>query len=102
MESVQPGTTHTPTASPTAPSEPDNVLESFHDVTASSLTPHGIQFDVKNIGGQNLFVTDFKLHLAGTGMKSVEVWMRTGSHHGVTGNCKNYNVSPRLCIQKLV
>lgn len=91
MESVQPGTTHTPTASPTAPSEPDNVLESFHDVTASSLTPHGIQFDVKNIGGQNLFVTDFKLHLAGTGMKSVEVWMRTGSHHGVTGNCKNYN-----------
>ena len=93
MESVQTGTTHTPTASPTSPSEPDNKLESFHDVTASYLTPHGIQFDVKNIGQLNLFVTDFQFHLEGKGTKSVEVWMRNGSHHGVTGNCKNYNVS---------
>lgn len=92
LESVQHGTTHTPTASPTAPSDPGNDLVSFHDVTSSSLKPHGIQFDVKNIHpDDNLFVTEFKLYLAGTGTKSVEVWMRTGSHDGATGRCKNYN-----------
>jgi len=89
METMQAGSTQSPTPSPTVSSTPD-IIET--KITSSSADEfNGLQFDVKNLHADDVIINKFSVRFSSSGTKHVEVWYREGSHQGSSSGCDHWN-----------
>lgn len=91
LETARPGSTHQPTAAPTALYGSSVSLES--PIQPLSLDEvKGLQFDVVNDSTEAAIVSQIDVRFAAAGSHHVEVWMREGSHQGSSSSgCNNHN-----------
>lgn len=91
FETMQAGTTVAPTASPTEPTTPGQIESPF--TGNSNMTIHGLQFDVENLGTDDIIVKKLSVVMAESGTHHLEVWFRDGSHKDEDSGtgCNNWN-----------
>jgi len=90
LETMKPGTNSAaPTPSPTEPFTHGTIE---NPRTGNSLEEvNGLQFDVKNLGEEDVIINKFSFLMASTGTHPIEVWYRDGSHRGNISGCDNHN-----------
>lgn len=89
LESMQPGSTSSPTQAPTMPTTSDSIKSSFSGANSTQ----GLQFEVENLlQTEDIIVTNFNILFTQAGNHHVEVWHRNGSYKGSSSStCKNWN-----------
>jgi hypothetical protein len=88
LETMRPGSTQSPTAAPTQPYTPGSITT---DITSPTTSFKGIQFDIENLGQEDLIVNSFSVLFGSAGSKHVEIWYREGSHSETTSGCDGWN-----------
>mmetsp|Transcript_23841 Transcript_23841/g.51509 ORF Transcript_23841/g.51509 Transcript_23841/m.51509 type:complete len:1410 (+) Transcript_23841:159-4388(+) len=91
METMQPGSTQAPSMAPTEPFSPGIITSPITGLTEDLREFYGVQFDVDNLGAEDVIINSFNVHIASPGTKNVEVWYRDGSHEGSFAGCNNAN-----------
>lgn len=88
LETIKSGTeSHSPTMAPTESTIPGTISTGGH--VASTGLVNGVQFDVHNLGSDDIIVNKLGIPLSGSG--KVDVWMKDGTHTGSSGSCENQN-----------
>ena len=89
LESMQPGSTPSPTQAPTNPTTSGSIESSFSGRNSTQ----GLQFEVENLlQTEDIIVTNFNILFTQAGNHHVEVWHRNGSYKGSSSStCKNWN-----------
>ena len=88
FQTMQPGSTQSPTAAPTTSTTP-GAIESPISVDSTDEV-NGLQFEVENTGLNDVIVTKFSFVMAETGTHNIEVWYRNGSYKGSGSGCDNW------------
>ena len=89
LETVQPGTgSHSPTMTPTQSTTPGDIERTDVALLDSS---NGVQFDIENLGAEDIIVNKIGIPIDASGYQHIDVWYREGSHVGSSSNCDNWN-----------
>lgn len=89
LETMRPGSTESPTMAPTMPYTPGLIESPISGAATASF--NGLQFDVDNMGAEDVIVNKLSVVFSASGTKAIEVWYRSGSHKGTTSGCDNWN-----------
>jgi hypothetical protein len=88
LETLQPGSTESPTAAPTEPYT-SGTIESVNSGTPESF--NGVQFSIRNLGSEDIIINNLSVLFDSSGTKQLEIWFREG-HHTISQNgCDNWN-----------
>lgn len=89
FESMQAGSTSAPTTAPTAMFTPGALVSAFTGNMTE--TVYGLQFEVENLGSDDIIVSSFSVIFDALGEQHIEVWHKDGSYIGIESGCDNWN-----------
>jgi hypothetical protein len=89
LETIQPGTeSHSPTMAPTNPTTPGLIEKTDAILSDSS---NGLQFDLVNLGSEDIIVNKIGIPISASGYQHIDVWYRDGTHVGSSSGCDHWN-----------